>query len=314
MQKTHHSTPIQTEPMRHTLPLRYIDAVVNAGSIRKAAHLLAITSTALNRRILAMEDELGVELFERLPRGVRLTAAGELFLHHVRTQLADLDRVKGQIADLKGIRRGHINMACSQALLSSFLPRQIAQYRGEHPNVTFGVHLRDRAQAEQALADMSADLALVFEPVQFADFQVLYSARQPIHAIMAATHPLAQKETVRLSDCLQYPLALPTKAYGVRYLLEQAMLNTSLKLEPVIESDSFAFLRYQALTEQVITFQIAIGSPVDSDRVGLVTRAMDTAEVPAGMLYLGQLRGRSLPVPAAKFANQLMTAFEALYG
>ena len=52
--------------MRHLLPLKYIDAVAKAGSIRKAAETLAITSTALNRRILAMEEDLGVPIFERL--------------------------------------------------------------------------------------------------------------------------------------------------------------------------------------------------------------------------------------------------------
>lgn len=78
----------------HILPLRYIDAVAKAGSIRKAAETLAITSTALNRRIIAMEEELGVDIFERFPRGVRLTAAGEILIHHIRNQLGDLEQVK----------------------------------------------------------------------------------------------------------------------------------------------------------------------------------------------------------------------------
>ena len=53
----------KVEPLKHLLPLRYIDAVSKAGSIRKAAETLAITSTALNRRILAMEQDLGVPVF-----------------------------------------------------------------------------------------------------------------------------------------------------------------------------------------------------------------------------------------------------------
>ena len=115
--------------MKHLLPLTYIDAVFKAGSIRKVAETLAITSTALNRRILAMEEELGVLIFERLARGVRLTTAGEILIHHIREQLTDMERVKSQIADLTGERRGHVSIACSQALLSFFLPEQIAVYR-----------------------------------------------------------------------------------------------------------------------------------------------------------------------------------------
>src|SRR5215470_9014099 len=101
--------------VRHLLPLRYIDAVVRAGSIRKAAESLSITSTALNRRILSMEQELGAPIFERLSRGVRLSAAGEILIHHARAQIADMERVKSQISDLSGVRRGHVSIACSQA-------------------------------------------------------------------------------------------------------------------------------------------------------------------------------------------------------
>lgn len=62
----------------------YFDAVARHGSIRKAAEQLFIASSALNRRILELEAELGTPLFERLPRGVKLTAAGEIFFHYVR--------------------------------------------------------------------------------------------------------------------------------------------------------------------------------------------------------------------------------------
>jgi DNA-binding transcriptional LysR family regulator len=87
--------------MRGLQPLRFIDAIARAGSIRGAAEGLAITSTALNRRLLALEEELGVPVFERLPRGVRLSTAGELLIHHLRTQAADYEKLKGQIADLR---------------------------------------------------------------------------------------------------------------------------------------------------------------------------------------------------------------------
>ncbi|PKP62851.1 MAG: hypothetical protein CVT86_06735 [Alphaproteobacteria bacterium HGW-Alphaproteobacteria-8] len=97
--------------MRHHTLMRAIDAVARAGSIRKAADQLAITHTALSRRILAFEAELGAPVFERLPRGVRLNPAGELVIHHFRTQIADMERVRSQIADLKGERRETVALA-----------------------------------------------------------------------------------------------------------------------------------------------------------------------------------------------------------
>lgn len=299
--------------MKHLLPLTYIDAVVKAGSIRKAAGTLAITSTALNRRILALEDELGVPIFERMARGVRLTTAGEILIHHIRGQLTDMERVKSQIADLSGERRGHVSIACSQALLPYLLPEQIAIYRGKNPGVTFGVLLRDRAAAEQALVDFSADLVLVFEPVRLLEFQNLLSIRQPLHAVMAAAHPLAQQQSVRLRECLRYPVVLPTENFGVRHLLEAAVRRTSQTLNPVVVSDSFEFLRNHAVAENVVAFQIPIGLPALDEQAGVVSRVVDRRDVPSGLLYFGQLRGRTLPVASARFAQQMMAHFEARF-
>lgn len=305
--------------MKHLQSFRYVDAIARTGSIRGAAETLAITPSALNRRVLALEDELGVPIFERLAHGVRLSTAGEILIEHIRSQLSDMDRVRSQIADLSGVRRGSVAIACSQALLPHFLPSQIARYRRVHPGVNFGVYVRDRAAAEQALTDHSADLALVFEPVRLADFQVLCAVRQPLHAVMSARHPLAGETTLRLRDCLQFPLGLPSSRYGVRHLLDAALANSSLKLEPVIESDSFEFLVHAAMAENLVTFQIPIGVPEDSIGPGrsnqhIVARQVDERDAPVGSLYCGQLRSRTLPVASAQFANQLVSTLQGRYG
>lgn len=291
-------------------PLGYVEAIARAGSIRKAAESLAITSTALNRRVLALEEELGVPIFERLPRGVRLSTAGELLIAHVRGQVSEFDKLRGQIADLSGERRGHVSIACSQALLPYFLPEQISRYRAQHPAVTFGVSLRDRAAAEQALVDLTADLALVFEPVRLREIQVLISVRQPVHAVMAVDHPLAGRGTVRLRDCAAFPVGLPTASYGVRNLIDLALLRSSVALSVAIESDTFEFLRRYPRHENLVTFQIPIGLPRLPDE-GIVSRPVDARDVPEGLLYLCQLRGRTLPVAAAKFAAQVEGVLEA---
>lgn len=295
---------------RHLTPLAYIDAIVRAGSIRKAAETLAITSTALNRRVLALEEELGVQIFERLPRGVRLSTAGELLIAHVRAQISDYEKLKSQIADLSGERRGNVSIACSQALVPFFLPEQISRYRADHPAVTFGVSVRDRAAAEQALVDHSADIALVFEPVRLLEIQVLFSVRQPLHAVMGPEHPLARPGPMRLRDCADFPVGLPAPQYGVRHLIDMALMRSSVTLPKVIESDSFEFLRRYPRHENLVSFQIPVGLPAQPDE-GIVTRPIDRRDVPEGMLYLCQLRGRTLPVAAAKFAAQIEAVLEA---
>ncbi len=212
--------------MRHLDTLRAIDVIARHGSIRRAAETLAITSTALNRRILALEAELGAPIFERLPRGVRLSSAGEILVHHARNQISDMERVRSRIADLSGARRGHVSVAGSQAVLPFFLPSEIARYRDAHPAVTFDVRRRDRDAAEAALADYTSDLAIVFEPVRMTEFQTLVTVPQPICAVMAPSHPLADcggDVPLRLHECLAYPLALPSRSYGVRYLIDAAL-------------------------------------------------------------------------------------------
>jgi DNA-binding transcriptional LysR family regulator len=297
---------------RQLAPLTFIEAIARAGSIRKAAETLSITSTALNRRVLALEEELGVPVFERLPRGVRLSVAGELLVALVRNQVSEIEKLQSQIADLSGERRGNVAIACSQALLPYFLPEQISRYRAEHPAVTFGVAVRDRAAAEQALVDHSADIALIFEPVRLREIQVLITVRQAVHAVMAADHPLAAREVIRLRNCADFPVALPTAQYGVRRLMDLALMRASFSLNVVLESDSFEFLRTYPRHEGLVSFQIPVGLPRTPEG-GIVSRSVDTRDVPTGLLYLCQLHGRTLPVAAAKFAQRLEAVLESDY-
>lgn len=300
--------------MKHLLPLKYIDAVARAGSIRQAAEALSITSTALNRRILAMEEELGVPVFERLPHGVRLNTAGELLIQHVRDQLSGFERLRSQIDDLSGARRGHVSVVSTAAGMAYFLPDQIAQYRRDHPGVSFSVKQNHRQQAESALIEHSADLALIFEPVRRPEFETILSVRQTISAIMPADHPLAGSRHIRLRECLQYPLGLPDRTTGVRDILEMAAAKAMLSLRGQIESEDAQFLINHAAAENCITFDIPLGlSKAQLDRRGMIARPLDRRDAPDGFLYLGQLRGRMLPVAAAKFGEQIASSLAATY-
>ncbi len=286
--------------------------MARVGSIRKAAEELAITSTALNRRILSMEDELGVPIFDRLPSGVRLSVAGELFIHHVRNQLSDLQRVKSQIADLAGERRGHVSVVCGQALMNAFLPEMISQYRQEHPAVTFDVQVCSRHDVQDALSDYSADIALVFEPRLFREFHCVIDVPQAIQMVSAVDHPLAGRKNLRLSECAEYPMALPTRANGVRHLLEQAAVRLSLNLPVMIESNSQAMIAQSLRFQNLMTFQIPLGiGPLDEQ---VQHSSIDSRDVSEGRLYLGHLKGRNLPVASARFLEQLAGALDQHIG
>jgi DNA-binding transcriptional LysR family regulator len=295
--------------MRHLRFLRYVDEVARTGSIRKAAEQLHVTASAVNRRIMDLEEELGAPLFERRARGVRLTAAGELFLRYIREQTGDVDRMMSQIEDLKGLRRGTVRIACSQALALDFLPREIAAYRAKFPAVAFDVQVFDHERAMSSLAAYAVDLVLVFRPPFLPNFQPLMSLQQRLVALMPADHPLARRSKIRLSDCVGYPVALAERSLGGRQLLAEVLARSNLRFDIAAESNSFEFLRGMVLRGNVISFQIEIGA-VESE--GLVVRQIDDRDVPRADLVLGQLRGRNLPLPAAKFAEQLARVLEGM--
>lgn len=290
--------------MNHLRFLSYVDEVARVGSIRQAADRLHIAPSAVNRRILDIEEELGTPLFERLPRGVRLTAAGELFVAYIRSRSAQLEQVRSEIEDLQGLRRGSVKVVASQALAPAFLPKAVATFRASHPQVTVQVSIADHLQAIRSLRNFESDLALVFNLAPDSDIECIAEIEQKLVATMHRNHPLANKRDLRLRDCMEYPLVLPIRDLGGRQLLEQFLLRGSIKLRPVVESNSFEFMRGYLNYEQGISFQIAIGAVTEGDE--LVAREISDRGFPRGQLILASLRGRQLPVIAHAFAEGLI--------
>lgn len=291
--------------MKHLRLFEYIDAVVRAGSIRRAAETLFITPSALDRRIQQTEEELGTRIFERHAKGMRLTAAGEIFLDYVRRHMADLDRVRSEIEGLKGLRNGHVSLVASQALALNFLPKQIRLFRESHPGVSFSVRIADRGEALKALMAFEAELAVVVFPKMSSDVLQLIMVAQPVVALMSTRHPLTEQTTVRLSECLNYPLVLPDSSLGVGELLHPLLVRRTNKAQISAETNSFELMRGLLQDNRSIGFQIAIGAPDNLQEGALTSRPIDTRDVPTAPLICAQLRGRTLPVAAARFADQL---------
>jgi molybdenum-dependent DNA-binding transcriptional regulator ModE len=99
--------PMKARHLRiHAAALHYFDAIRRAGSIRAAARRLNVASSAVNRQILSLEAEIGAQLFDRLPAGLKLTAAGEILAHHVIIVLRDAERTESELDALHGLRAG----------------------------------------------------------------------------------------------------------------------------------------------------------------------------------------------------------------
>ena len=218
--------------MKHLRILSYVDEVARTGSIRKAADQLNVTASAVNRRIMDLEEELGAPLFERRPRGVRLTAAGEVFVNYLRQQDGEVERMKSQIEDLKGMRRGTVRIACSQALALEFLPRadrripQAASVRGVRRE---GVRPRAGDDGARGLRGRSGAGVPAAVSRQFPAADDAGTAHRCGDVVRAIRSPA--KRTVRLRDCAAYPVALPERSIGGRQLLEEVMARSRISFQ-----------------------------------------------------------------------------------
>lgn len=296
--------------MRHQTILRYVLEVARTGSIRRAADRLNITASALNRRIQDVEAELETELFERWARGVRLTSAGELFVRFARDQLDQGARIQSRLEDLRGLKRGHVGVACSQALIYHYLPGHIARFLALNPLVSFSTTVSDHDQAINALMAYEVDLAIAYNPSPSPMIRELAVLPQRIMVLMPHGHPLSEHSEVRISELAHYRLVMPDARYGARRLLDDVAARRRIRFSIAVQSDSFELLRGMVIRGEALSMQIEIGTPEPGSDQGFTTRPIAERDGTLAPLILCQLHNRSLSVAAAKFAETIAADFE----
>jgi DNA-binding transcriptional LysR family regulator len=292
--------------MRHLTTFRVIDTIARTRSIRGAADQLALTASAVQRRLQAYEKEIGFQIFDRGPQGVELNSAGELVIMHIRETFAQATKLTSRLADLSGVRCGEVRIGCSQALVPYFLPRHISAYQAAYPNVNFEVVVMEHGVAQDALAAHLIDLALVFAAAEVPEFKALLGVRQYLAAVMVPNHPLALFEQLRLRQCYEHHVALPGKGFGSRAMIDAALKDKSYARAPELESNSFEYLKSHVSRSLAVTFQIEIGAPLPPiEDTGLTARRVNIRDVPPGALWMGHKAGRGLSVAASRFAEQV---------
>ena len=268
--------------------------------MRKAAATLNVSSSALNRQILDLEDSLGVQLFERLARGVRLTSAGEMLLGHVRRVARDFDLTRAQIEDLRGARRGHVRVAVIEAM-AGVLARLVVASQRNHPRVSFDYQVTGSREVVAAVLSEDADIGYAFNPPAERGFQIVAETEETLHAVMARDHPLAGQATLRLTDCSGYPLLLGDASLGGRRLLDTAADQASMPLNPVVTGNSVEVLKTIAALSHGICFQIGIRPEAEPHLIAipLTDRAL------SGRLAIGVKKNRQLSAAAAIFLESM---------
>lgn len=281
------------------------------GSIRKAAEQLNISSTAVNRSIIAMEEELETQLFERLPRGVRLTAAGELFVAHARSTITDFERLQSEIDALRGLRRGFVRVAAIEAVASGILPDLLVRFQKKHSKVHIRARIEGSDKAIGALLNDDVEVALVHNFVLNAEVSVVARVQEPIFALVRRNHPLARKKALRLHECMEYPLVFSEGALGGSSMVERAFHRGNLRVIPALVSNSFGLMESYCRRTLAVSFQIRVAAQRTELKSELVAIPLQKPELKAD-LGICIRRGRRLPIAAEAFVETARQHFEGL--
>jgi DNA-binding transcriptional LysR family regulator len=234
--------------------LRYVDQVARSGSIQRAAKELNIAASAINRQILLLEHELGVTLFERVPRGMRLTSAGDTVVTLARRWRTDERRAAGDLKQLQGINQGHIRLVAMDSHVNGFLPRVVQTLTGEHPRISLEIQIAGTDEAIAALLGGSADLAAIFNLSPHRDVHVLWKSDLPFGCVVAPRHELARRKTISMQEVAAHPIALQSKALPIRRYLDARHGWLFADGQRMVETNSLQLVKILARSGHYVAF------------------------------------------------------------
>lgn len=294
--------------------LRYFLEVVRSGSVSEAATRLNVSPSAVSRQVAALEDLLGVPLFDRRPRGMAPSPAGELLAAHARRGALEADRVVSDIQALQGVHTGLIRLSSSAGFAIEFLPRVMAQFRVRYPGMQFRLSVASPAAVTVAVLNGDADVGLTYSRSAERDITVQHREASPVIAIMRPDHPLARFPSVTLAQMHAHPIALPERDNTVRQLFDIGCSQRGLVFEPALVCNHFETLTHFVLHGGGLSIS---GEVTVRDRVArgeLHAAQIRERGMSARLTEIQTLSGRTLPSGVRLFLDYLRSALPAPSG
>ncbi len=243
----------------HARSIRYFDAIRRAGSIREAARQLHVDSSAVNRQLLNLEEEIGTPLFERLPSGLRLTEAGRIFARHVLTVLQDEQRAKAEIERLMGIEGGEVKLGAVEGLSLDFLPLVLDRVMQRHPGITIHTCTMGSADIADQVRAGDVDIGIGFGLPAHPELSSVGQGEFTLGAIVAAGHPLAGRRSVSFAQCAAYPLILASEDLALHALVAPLLEKHGAQARLIAQTNSIELMRQLAMRGHGVAFQTSIG-------------------------------------------------------
>ena len=266
----------------HNLTFRQLETireVARCGSMVKAAQVLSVTPAALTSRVKSLEEDLGLELFERFEGRLRLTEAGK----EVVAAATRIDNVMSDLLSTLHGKNGYLGGRVRVAFVVTakyFAPRLIAAFMKQHPQIDLRIHVGNRNTVIAALRDFDADIALMGRPPE--DYGVTFEPIGPHPYIIIAPpdHPLAGKSSIPKTELINENFILREVGSGTRSIFEYFFGDLPVQSDKV---------RIEIASNETVKQAVMAG-------LGLALISAHTVEVELAVGRLVVLRVEGLPL------------------
>ena len=241
-----------------TRHLMLISAIGQEGNINKAAERLSMSQPAASRLLRDLEEIVGAELFDRLPRGVRANWYGETMIRHARNALMSLNEAAGEIESIKAGCSGVVSIGAIPGPAISLVPRAIARVAAEYPLVRIQLLVDTSERLLDAIDDGKIDLMVgrFTNRSDFSGYTFVRLAEEPICVVGGVEHPLSGEATIKFSDVAASAWIVPPTGTALRDRFNHMFLNAGLAVpQRLIETASLMVaMRLLEETDFIATF------------------------------------------------------------
>ncbi|EHX7012501.1 LysR family transcriptional regulator [Salmonella enterica subsp. enterica serovar Concord] len=211
-------------------------ALCEYGSFRHAADSVCISQSALSRRIEKLESVLGVRLFHRTTRSVRLTQSGRTFFPRVRLLLNDMEDAVNGVSDKLFSDNGIVTVACIPSAARYFMPGVIARFRRRFSAARIRLVDTSAGNVYSSVHNREADFGLSFISSGESDLNFIPLVDETYQLICRREHPFAQRLFLGWKEFFNSDYIWLNKSSGNRHLLDQALGRITLRRTPVCET------------------------------------------------------------------------------
>lgn len=217
--------------------LQYFKAVAQLQHMTQAAQLLALSQPALSRSIAKLEEELGVPLFERTGKSLRLNRYGKLFLRSVDRATQAIEEGKQLLLDEASPDRGTVCLAFLHSLGTHMVPELLRKFRAAHPHIQFKLYQNATSKLLEQLEEGEIDLCLSSPVLTGEQVEWSFLFSEELFVVVPQSHPLAKCKEVRLEEIAEEPLITFKKDYGLRILVDNLFQEVQIKPRITFEGE-----------------------------------------------------------------------------